>query len=265
MNIGFLITVRLKSTRLPRKVLKDLNGMTVLGHVIERAKRVAGIDEIVVCTSTNPQDRPLLDVARDHGVYWFTGSEHDVLDRLRHTSTDYGFDYVLGITGENPLFSISHASLLAAALTRQRCDFITIEGLPFGCAAWGMDTRTMQTACEIKPVSDTEFWGHLVNKPEVFDVQQISARDDYRRPHYIFSLDYPEDYALACHIFEKFREQTLPRLREVIEYIDGHPRLMKPAADRPRLLPAVEQLENIDRFFNENRQTILKTKNRYYS
>ncbi len=81
MKIGFFITARLKSTRLKRKILLDLEGRSVLGHVIESAKQVDGVDDVVVCTSTVAQDRPILDVCNKHGCYYFIGSPADVLHR----------------------------------------------------------------------------------------------------------------------------------------------------------------------------------------
>lgn len=70
MRLGFLITARLKSSRLPLKVMKDLNGAPVIQRVIERAKEIHIIShmDIVVCTSANPQDHPLLDIANRTNV-----------------------------------------------------------------------------------------------------------------------------------------------------------------------------------------------------
>ena len=42
MKIGFLITARLKSTRLKLKILKPLNGYSVIERVIQRSKEVKG-------------------------------------------------------------------------------------------------------------------------------------------------------------------------------------------------------------------------------
>jgi spore coat polysaccharide biosynthesis protein SpsF len=69
MKIGFFVTARLKSTRLKSKILLDLEGQSVLGHVIESAKHVDGVDDVVVCTSTVAQDRPILDVCQEHDCY----------------------------------------------------------------------------------------------------------------------------------------------------------------------------------------------------
>ena len=37
---------------IPRKVMKDLMGRTVLAHVIDRVRLAKGVDEIIVATST---------------------------------------------------------------------------------------------------------------------------------------------------------------------------------------------------------------------
>ena len=69
MNLGLLITVRLKSRRLPRKVALDLQGRSVLQRVIDRARAVGSVERVVVCTSTHPQDRPIADTALAEGVH----------------------------------------------------------------------------------------------------------------------------------------------------------------------------------------------------
>ena len=51
MKIGFLITARLKSSRLKFKILKHLNGISVIERIIQRAKEVKECKDIVLCTS----------------------------------------------------------------------------------------------------------------------------------------------------------------------------------------------------------------------
>ena len=86
MKIGMLITARLKSTRLPKKLLLDINGKSLIERVIDRAKEVSGLERVILCTSNNPQDRPLVDLALKNGIPYFLGSEEDVLDRLNRAA-----------------------------------------------------------------------------------------------------------------------------------------------------------------------------------
>lgn len=79
MKVGVLITARLKSSRLPLKLLQDLKGRTIVERVIDRCKNISGVDEVVLCTSVNPQDKPLVDTALKNQTFYFLGSEEDVL------------------------------------------------------------------------------------------------------------------------------------------------------------------------------------------
>src|SRR5690606_464279 len=102
MKIGLQITARMKSSRLPFKLLMDLNGYSIIEHVINRSKLIKGVESVVLCTSVNAQDKPLVDVAREKDIYYYLGSEVDVLQRLLDSANFFGFDYILSITGENP-------------------------------------------------------------------------------------------------------------------------------------------------------------------
>src|SRR4051812_7884257 len=81
MRRAIIVQARMTSTRLPGKVLQDLAGKPVLEQQLERLKRCEEADEIVVATTVNADDDRLVALARQAGVRWFRGSEHDVLSR----------------------------------------------------------------------------------------------------------------------------------------------------------------------------------------
>lgn len=265
MKIGFLITVRLKSSRMPFKVLMDLNGDSVLGHVINRTKFIKNVDDIVVCTSTNPQDKPIIDIAKDHDVYYFNGHEEDVLSRLLTAAKLYDFDYVMGITGENPLFSIYYSNIVSDLIKKKEYDFIELKNLPFGTATFGMNVKTMETACKVKNVIDTEYWGAVVNRPEIFNIKTIEVEERYNRPHYVLSLDYKEDFELLHNIFMNVPYKKYPHLVDVIDYLDTHPDVVDILKGVNRLSIDKKTMTRIDKHFKENHKDILKIKDDIYS
>ena len=75
----FLITARLKSKRLPKKVLLEVLGKPLIVHMINRIKYAKNIDKIIICTSTNVQDDPLEEITKQENIYCYRGSEDDVL------------------------------------------------------------------------------------------------------------------------------------------------------------------------------------------
>ncbi len=98
-----IIQARMGSTRLPGKVLTDLAGRPVLAHVVERARRIPGVDGVVVATTERRQDEPVDALARELGVQVFRGSERDVLDRYWRAAEATGASAVLRITADCPL------------------------------------------------------------------------------------------------------------------------------------------------------------------
>ena len=265
MRIGFLITARLKSKRLPLKLLKPLRGSTVIDRVIERAKAVKHLSHVVLCTSTNPQDRPLIDIARNNEVYHFVGEETDVVRRLVDAAKFFNLDYFLAITADNPLFTIHYSNLIADEAKRNRYDFIKLEGLPLGAATYGVRVKAFETICRIKPIVDSEFWAYLINKPDVFAIKTITVDDKLNRPDLRLTLDYDRDYELISNIYTHVPFETVLDLYDVVDYLDKRPELAKLNANCVQRELAPELKAEIDRVYAENKQQIETVKRAIYS
>ena len=265
MKIGFLITARLKSTRLPLKILKDLNGKTVIERIIDRAKKIKDISEIVLCTSTNPKDRPLVDIAKRNNIYYFLGDEDDVLHRLFDAAQFFDLDYFLGITADNPLFSIYYSNLIVDEIKSGNYDFIKLEGLPLGAATYGMKVKASETVCKVKTMVDTEIWGSLIDRPEIFDVKTIKVEGKLNRPELRLTLDYDEDYALINNIYCYVPFKKVLNLEDVIGYLDRNPEIAKLNQDCVQLDLNEKVKEEIDRLYKENSVEIKRIKREIYS
>lgn len=193
MKVGLLITARLKSTRLPLKLLIQLQGREVIRHVIDRAKAVQGIDTIVLCTSPNPQDCPLVDIAKEENIHYFLGDEDDVLNRLKDAATFFGIDSFISITADNPFFCVYHANRVSDLLRRKPdTDYAFLTGLPIGAAVYGLRTKATQVVCQLKEQVDTEIWGVFVNHPNILAVEEINVEAQWQFDARL-TLDTPED------------------------------------------------------------------------
>lgn len=265
MKIGFLITARLKSTRLPQKLLLDLNGKTIIERVIERCKIVADISEVIICTSTNPQDKPLTDIALKNNVHYYLGNEQDVLKRLSDAATFFNLDYIINITGENPLFSIYHANLVVNQAKKEMNDFIYIDGLPIGCAVYGIRPEALKTLCEVKQEIDTEIWGPLINRPEIFDIKKIEVKEELRNPTLRITTDYLEDYQFLQAIFNNFDESKIPDYVEIHQLLKINPKLKDINSHRVQMQLEPQLLQKIENYFTENKENILMVKAKYYN
>lgn len=266
MNIGFLITARLKSSRLKFKILKSLNGYSVIERIIQRAKKVKDCKDIVLCTSYINQDLPLVKVAKENDIYYYNGSPEDVLVRLLSAAELFNMDYFVGITADNPLFSIHHANLICQEIISDHTiDFIYTSGMPVGANIYAIKTKALQTVCTIKKEIDTEIWGYLINRPEIFNVKEIKVDDQYKNQVYRMTLDEINDYEFFCKLYEKFPKDEAIDLLDAYRYLEKNPEVAKINAKvKQRDLDELVK-KRINKFFNENRTKILRVKNKIYS
>jgi len=265
IKIGFLITVRLKSTRLKRKVLLPLNGCTVIERVIQRAKQVVDSANIVLCTSTVEEDLPLLEYAEKCGINYFCGDPDDVLQRLLDSSEKYKITHFIGITADNPLFSIHHANMIKEQLIDDpSLDYVFTTGMPIGINIYGINVKALKTVCEVKEQIDTEIWGPLINRPEIFNVREISSDSEYIREKFRLTMDEENDYKVIKAIYENFPKNDVLDVLKVYHYLDQN-------HDIALLNDHVKQKEldkktisRIDNYYQSNHKSILSIKNEIF-
>ncbi len=98
-----IIQARMSSTRLPGKVLLDINGEPMLARVIERAKRAKLVDDVVLATTTDPSDDPVAEFCAERGYNFIRGSLNDVLDRYYQAAKEYDADVIVRLTADCPV------------------------------------------------------------------------------------------------------------------------------------------------------------------
>lgn len=100
-----IVQARMGSTRLPGKVLKEINGHPMIYYTLMNLKKSRYIDEIVLATSDKEIDTPLADYVKTLGIQVFRGSEDNVLERYKLASDKYNGDVIVRVTGDCPLIN----------------------------------------------------------------------------------------------------------------------------------------------------------------
>jgi len=249
LNIGFLITARLKSTRLPKKILLDLNGKSVIDRVIERAKMVKGINRIILCTSTNKQDDELCDYAFANDIDLFRGSEDDVLTRLYDASKIYDLDAFVNITADNPLFCFESSSKLVEIYKKHNFDFINTKGLPIGLNTYLFDVKALNIALVMKSNSDTEIWGPYIYRSDFFNLADVSIKTKIN-PRIRITLDYNEDYKLFKKIYSYFSSDYSPDFFDLINILEKDSEILKINQKKVQIMPSEMQIAEIRNEFD---------------
>lgn len=98
-----LVQARMKSTRLPGKVMADIAGHPLLWHVVTRIRRARLLDHVVVATSGSDADDAIVEFCNRTSIGFFRGREDDVLDRFYHAAKSFSATTVVRLTADCPL------------------------------------------------------------------------------------------------------------------------------------------------------------------
>ncbi len=99
-----LITqARTSSTRLPRKILMEINNTPLLKIHLDRLSEAKNVDNIIVATTDNADDDIIEKIAREWNYDVFRGSENDVLDRYYQAVKNIKPTWVVRVTSDCPL------------------------------------------------------------------------------------------------------------------------------------------------------------------
>lgn len=123
-NTILITQARTGSTRLPGKVLKEINGKSLLQIHLDRLENCKLISKIIVATTTNSEDQIIFDKAIEWGFDAYKGSDSDVLDRFYQSVKDKKADWIVRVTSDCPLID--------PVLVDNVIDFVQINNKDYG-------------------------------------------------------------------------------------------------------------------------------------
>jgi len=224
MRAACTITVRMKSRRLPSKAIAPLQGKPMIEHLIQRLKCAKEPADIIICTSTNPQDDILKNIAQLCGVKCYRGSEDDVLKRLLDAADTEQADFLVSTTGDNPLTDPHYVDKIILKFKETGADYITCLGLPLGAFSYGVNVEALRRVVLSKKEIDTEIWGAYFSESGSFRAVELDVEEDLKRPELRLTVDTEEDLRLMQLVFGSlYRDGAVFELRDVIRLLDSHP------------------------------------------
>ncbi len=225
-----VIQARCGSTRLPNKVLKDLCGKPALQRMIERVKRSKTIDEVMVITSIEKNNLPILNLCSALGVRVGIGSENDVLDRFYQTVKLIKPEYVIRLTADCPCFD---AELLDQAISEMKynTDYMGMLSESF---ADGLDLEIMKYSALEKAWKEAvhsfereHVTQYIIRHPEIFTLQNFESPIGYFGNHR-WTVDEAEDFEVVKLIYEFFLNTEKGSefgYKDILEFIKDHPEI----------------------------------------
>lgn len=134
--VRIIVQARMNSSRLPGKILAELAGRPLLEYVVRRLQATTDIAcrslQVIVATSTSPDDDATDAACERLGVGCFRGSELDVLDRFIGASADLAADdLVVRATADNPLYCPRRTAMIIEQHCKAENDYTCISNLSY--------------------------------------------------------------------------------------------------------------------------------------
>lgn len=220
---------RMKSSRLPGKILRAALGKPLLEHQIFRLRRVLSADELVIATTVNDSDEPIVKLCRDLGVKFYRGPEDDVLARYYEAAKASNADVVIRVTSDCPLIDPEGIeSLIAFYLAnKERYDYATNRSDEFlGLCSEIFSFRVLKEAHErASATPDREHvTPYLYHRPDVYRIAQVPYLEGLGRHRW--TVDTEEDFRFVDRVFTKlYPVKNNFSLSDILALVKRHPEL----------------------------------------
>ncbi len=234
MSVGAIIQARTSSTRLPGKVLMELpygSGITVLQQVVRRCLKCDSLDAVVIATTGNAQDDPIVSVAGEEKVPFFRGDEIDVLSRYYYAARDNGLNTIVRVTSDCPCVDPKTIDKVLNTLIETGADYASntlTRSYPHGLDVEAFTFEALGRAYEeATEPHDREHVTPYLYRHGKFRTAGFESPLELVRPGIRITLDTEEDYALLCAVYDYlYRDNALFCHADIVRLFDSKPWLM---------------------------------------
>ncbi len=229
MKTVIIVQARITSTRLPKKILLPVLNKPLLEYQVERLRRVRLSDDLVIATTENEADEPIVELCRKLQVPYFRGPEEDVLARYFGAAQEFKADTVVRITSDCPLIDPEIVDKVIDVFNehQDRYDYVTnclqrtyprgmdIEVLPFSVLK--------EVYAEAVAAAEREHVTLFIySRPGRYRLGSVVNDVDYS--NYRLTVDTREDFELIKLLFEKiYPSKPLFNLQDILNLLLANP------------------------------------------
>lgn len=229
LNVVVIVQARMSSTRLPGKTLKEVSGKPLLSLLLERIKRAKSPHQILVATTTNPDDQKIVDLCSKEEIAVFRGSESDVLERYKETAERYQADVIVRITADCPLIDPDVIDLVIDTYLDHYPEYDYVSNTLEKTYPRGLDVEVFskrvldEIAKEAKAPQDRQHVTlYIYSHPEKYRLKNVARDQD--TSNYRLTVDTSEDFELIRRIIETlYPKKPHFTLEDVLQLLDEHP------------------------------------------
>lgn len=232
MKIVAVVQARVGSSRLPGKVLMPVAGAPLLQRMLERVQAARELDDVVVATTVDAGDEPVRALCARLGVRCHSGHPTDLLERHLGAVAGLAADVVVKIPSDCPLIDPRVIDRVVAYFRANAARHDFVSNLHPATYPDGNDVEIMPrpllelAAREATKPHEREhttpfFW----DQPERFRIGNVvwETGRDLSMSHR-FTIDYAEDYAFICAVYDALSGGAAPfSLEQILAFLEARP------------------------------------------
>ncbi len=229
-----IIQARMGSTRFPGKVLRKLHGKTLLERIVQAAKLIPAVDQVVVATSNKEADQAIAQWCISNNVDVFQGDESNVLKRFYDAATLHKADIVMRLTADCPLLDPYVSGQVLYFVSSHQADYasnVSPATWPDGldCEAFTMKALTEAFNNATTDVEREHVTPYMRNNQRKFKSRNVSCPIGNLSYHR-WTVDTPQDLKFLEALLQASKNN--PTLYDLLDTLRNNKHLMQPSNER---------------------------------
>ena len=218
----------MRSSRLPGKVLKKIEGISVLEHIVHRLNASRILDDIVVATSNEKADKQILQLAKKKAWKSFAGSEVDVLGRFADAAKAYEAEVIVRVCADCVFYDSQVMDRVLKCFFNEDCDYATTtihRSFPRGIAVEVLNSKTLEIMNNVvKKKNDREHvTSFIIENSEKFKIYKYIDQTGLYNPNWRWVLDTQKDFEFAKEVYSYFyRKKPLFGIEDIRKWTLEH-------------------------------------------
>ncbi len=227
MSVTAILQARMTSSRLPGKVLMDVEGMPMIGRQIERIRAAKLLDEIIVATSTDPSDDVLTEYVESMGVNVKRGSLNDVLQRFVDVLDTSNCKTVVRLTADCPLADSEVIDEAVEMFLNSGVDYVS-NGLdrtfPRGLDVEVVRPEVLREVAQkdFRPMSREHVTYGIYTRADLYSTANFSQKPSFA--NFRWTVDTQDDLDFVRNVYKNFYSVS-PNFRqgEILKWLEKYP------------------------------------------
>ena len=213
--------------------MKQILGRPMIELQIERLLSCNEVEEIILATTTNEEDRVLGDVAKKMRIKFFQGAENNVLHRFHSAASYFNIDYIVRCNADCPLIDPQVVDKVIKTFKENNNKFDYVSNILEPSYPIGMHTEiftfnalSKANANSVDEIEREHVTPYIYRRPNIFKLHNV--KNDVNLSGYRLTVDFDVDFKMVDRVYENlYLKNKLFGISEIVQFLDEQPEIFE--------------------------------------